>query len=278
MRKFLVIAALVTAFSGHAMAQDQQEIRIATEGAYAPWNFTEGGKLAGFDIDLVNNLCARMKATCTIEAQNFDGLIPSLTAGKFDAIVAAMNSTPKRREVIDFSRPYAVEPVGLVAAKDSSVASAANTGKKINVSASPDEAQAALKDIKEKLSGKTVGVMGSTAFATFVDKYLKDAVTVREYKTTEELDLDLSAGRIDAAFNGTAAIAATLAKPGYENFVQAGALFSGDVLGDGFAAGIRKEDAELKAKFDQAIGEALADGTIKTLSEKWIKADLSPAN
>jgi len=278
MRKLLFIAVLATAFGSYALAQDQQKIRIATEGAYAPWNFTEGGKLAGFDIDLVNDLCARMKAECTIEAQNFDGLIPSLNAGKFDAIVAAMNSTPKRKEAIAFSRPYAVEPVGMVAPKDSPVASVADTGKKVSLSSSQDAAQTALSDIKQKLAGKTVGVMGSTAFATFVDKYLKDAVTVREYKTTEELDLDLSAGRIDAAFNGSAAIAATLAKPGYENFMQTGPLFSGDVLGDGFAAGIRKEDRELKAKFDQAIGDALADGTIKALSEKWIKADLSPAN
>ncbi|RDI59269.1 transporter substrate-binding domain-containing protein, partial [Microvirga subterranea] len=73
---------------GGAVAQEKT-VKIATEGAYAPWNFTgAGGKLEGFEIDLANDLCARMKVKCEIVAQDWDGIIPALNAKKYDAIMA----------------------------------------------------------------------------------------------------------------------------------------------------------------------------------------------
>ena len=103
------------------VAQDApKSITIATEGAYAPWNFTTAdGKLDGLEIELANDLCARMKIECTIIAQDWDGLIPSLTVGKFDVIMASMFITTKRLETIDFTQPYAVDPSGFAVAKDS---------------------------------------------------------------------------------------------------------------------------------------------------------------
>src|SRR6188472_3446287 len=59
-------AALSLLIAGAASAQEKT-VKIATEGAYAPWNFTApGGKLDGFEIDLANDLCARMKAKCEV--------------------------------------------------------------------------------------------------------------------------------------------------------------------------------------------------------------------
>ena len=85
-----------------------QNLKIATEGAYAPWNFTgAGGKLEGFEIELANDLCGRMKVKCEIVAQDWDGIIPALNAKKYDAIMAGMSITDERKKVIDFTRPYA---------------------------------------------------------------------------------------------------------------------------------------------------------------------------
>ncbi len=78
-RMAAVAAALMTIISSpFAMADDAPKaITIATEGAYAPWNFTTAdGKLDGLEIEIANDLCARMKIKCTIIAQNWDGLIP----------------------------------------------------------------------------------------------------------------------------------------------------------------------------------------------------------
>ena len=105
-----VIGALGIMFVGMtaAAADDKPTaITIATEGAYEPWNFTgPGGKLEGLEIDLANDRCARMKVKCTIVAQDWDGLIPSLNAKTFDAIMASMIVTEKRLAVIAFSEPY----------------------------------------------------------------------------------------------------------------------------------------------------------------------------
>src|SRR5262249_6746917 len=92
----IAVAAAVGFLSAPAEAQQQnrwqtQGIRIATEGAYAPWNFqTPQGQLDGFEVELANELCRRMNARCTVAAQDWDGIIPALTSSRYDAIMAGM--------------------------------------------------------------------------------------------------------------------------------------------------------------------------------------------
>ena len=121
-----------------------------------------------------------------------------------------------------------------------------------------------------------MGVQTSTVNSQFLEKHLKDTITIREYKTTEQHDLDLSAGRLDAIFAGHGALAATKEKPEFKDMVIAGTGMRGDVLGRGVAVGMRKDDPELKALFDEAIKAVIADGTLKKLSEKWFKIDAAP--
>lgn len=276
------MVALAAAFSmlGFAPAALGQEtptaITIATEGAYAPWNFTTAeGKLDGLEVELANDLCARMKIQCTIVAQDWDGLIPSLTVGKFDVIMASMFITPKRLETIDFTQPYAVDPSGFVAAKDSDLGKLGLSAEKFKLE---DEAAtaAAVEKLKPLLEGKVVGVQAATSNLEFVKKYFADTVEIREYKTTEQHDLDLAAGRIDALFAQQTALSATLAKPEFAEFTLAGPGFVGGVFGLGTGAGLRKENTKLKEMLNTAIDAAIADGTIKRISEKWVKTDVTP--
>jgi octopine/nopaline transport system substrate-binding protein len=261
---------------GGAAAQDRT-VKIATEGAYAPWNFTgAGGKLEGFEIDLANDLCARMKVKCEIVSQDFEGVIPALNAKKFDAIMAGMNITDKRLEVIDFSRAYAAGPHGWGVTKDSPLAKLPGQGQRLSLDKDADAAKKMIEEWKPLLKGKTVGVQGSTTNAAFLEKYLKDTITIREYKTTEQHDLDLSAGRLDAIYAAHSSLKATTEKPEFKDMVIAGAALSGDVLGRGVAVGLRKGDAELKSMFDKAIQAAIADGTIQKLTQQWFKIDMTP--
>ena len=74
-------------------------IRIATEGAYPPWNdSSEDGKLIGFEVDLANWLCIYMQRDCKIVAQDWDGMIPALRMRKYDAIMAGMSITDERKK------------------------------------------------------------------------------------------------------------------------------------------------------------------------------------
>src|SRR6185503_1681098 len=104
----LGLGLLAASFAIGRAAAQEKTVKIATEGAYAPWNMqTAGGKLEGFEIDLANDLCARMKVKCEVVAQDWDGIIPGLNAKKYDAIMAGMSITEERLKTIAFSRSYA---------------------------------------------------------------------------------------------------------------------------------------------------------------------------
>ncbi|HEX2509145.1 MAG TPA: lysine/arginine/ornithine ABC transporter substrate-binding protein [Microvirga sp.] len=274
---FGLLASALALGGAAAQGKKWETVRIASEGAYAPYNFTRpDGKLDGFEIDLANDLCGRMKVKCEIVAQDWDGIVPALQASKYDAIMAGMNITEKRLEVLNFSQPYAATPHGFAVMKDSPLAKLPGTGATVSLDKDPEAAKKAIEAWKPMLKGKTVGVQVSTVNALFLEKYLKDTIQIREYKTTEQHDLDLAAGRLDAIFAGQGALAATAEKPEFKDMTIVGTGVRGDVLGRGVAVGLRKTDTELKAMFDEAISAALADGTIKRLSLKWFKIDAAP--
>jgi octopine/nopaline transport system substrate-binding protein len=275
--KTVTLALIGSALAFGGAAAQEKTVKIATEGAYAPWNFTgAGGKLEGFEIDLANDLCARMKVKCEIEAQDWDGIIPALNAKKYDAIMAGMSITDERKKVIDFAGPYANSPNGLLVAKNSPLAKIPGTGEAYNLGTQQAAAEKAIQAYKPLLKGKTVGVQGSTIHANFADKYLKDVAEIREYKTTEAHDLDLAAGRIDAVMADATAIIGTLEKPEFKDYVLVGPSITGGLLGAGVGVGLRKGEPELKKAFEDAIQAAIKDGTIQKLSMKWFKIDTTP--
>ncbi len=271
----VVIGGLIAA--GPADAQNKwAKIRIGTEGAYAPWNFVEGGKLTGFEVELAQDLCKRMKAECEIVPQDWDGIIPALNASKYDAIMAGMNITEKRQEVVSFSRPYAGGPHGFGVPKNSPLVKLPGLGERLSLVKNKAEAEKLIAESKALLKGKVIGVQVSTVNANFLQKYFKDVADIREYKTTEQHDLDLVAGRVDAIYADHSSLLATFSKPDFKDYQVAGVGLTGDILGNGVAVGLRKGDDDLRKLFDEAIAGALADGTIKTLSTKWFKTDMTP--
>lgn len=266
-------AFMALALSHAAMAKDWTKVVIATEGAFPPYNMTmPDGKLAGFEIDMAKDLCARMKVECTVVAQDWDGIIPGLNAGKYDAIIAGMSITPKRREVIDFSVPYVSSPATFEVPK--SMADLPMLGERINLD---DKAasDASIAKLAVVLKGKIIGAQVSTIHADFLKAYLAKEVEIRTYPSNAEQDLDLQAGRIDLAFASSSYLVSALAKPGGEKMKMSGPFITGGMMGAGSGVGLRKADTDLKAKFDQAIKDAYADGTMTKLALQWFKVDVS---
>ncbi|MFI4983337.1 MAG: transporter substrate-binding domain-containing protein, partial [Nevskiales bacterium] len=207
----LALAATLAVPAAHA--KDWKKVVIATEGAYMPFNgHSPDGKLIGFEIDLGNDLCARIKLACEFIAQDWDGIIPGLTAGKYDAIMDGMSITAKRLEVIDFTRNYTTAPTTFAVQKNGPLANLADSGVRISLD---DKAatDAAVQALTPALKGKVIGVQIATIQADLLNTYFKGIADIRAYKTTEEHDLDLQAGRVDAVLASTSYFVSTLSKP-----------------------------------------------------------------
>jgi octopine/nopaline transport system substrate-binding protein len=272
----LALAAVLSA-TGMAQAKEWKTVTIATEGAYEPWNLTRpDGTLDGFEVELVKDLCARIKIECKLIPQDWDGMITSLNAGKFDMIMDALSITPERKEVIAFTAPYAATSAGFATLKSGDLANLAGTGTQVKLTGEAAHDKATVDALRAAIKGKTIGLQAATIYTKFIYENFKDIADIREYKTSAERDLDLMAGRIDLAFDDTTYLAGAIAKPDNADMALAGPAIGGIIWGEGEGFGIRKSDPELKALFDPAIAAALADGTVKRLSLKWLKVDVSP--
>ena len=250
------------------------KIRIGTEGAYPPWNSKdESGKLIGFEIELAYTLCRYIGQQCTVVEQDWDGMIPALIMRKFDAIMAGMSITAERQKTITFSQGYADEVASLAVMKGSSL-EGLDTPAGINLTKPNADAKKALKTLTAALAGKTVCVQTATIHQNFLDSGDVGKVNVRTYKTQDEVNLDLAAGRCDAALAAAVAFNDYAEKSG-KPVVLTGPTFSGGAFGNGVGVGIRKDDTELLKKFNAAINKARKNGDISRIAIKWFGFDAS---
>ena len=271
-----LLALGILAATPTASAKDWKTVTVATEGAYEPWNLTlPGGKLGGFEVEMMEDLCKRMAITCKLVVQNWDGMIAGLKAGKYDVMMDSIVITEERRRQIAFSVPYASTSASFVGTSGKLIPEASGAGASIKLGTDPKAIRAAVEPLRIALKGKTIGIASGTVYTKFIDEHFKDVATVREYSASPDTLLDLKAGRIDAAFDDVTLIKSSLERPENRGLAFVGPKLGGPAFGDGEALGFRLADTDLRAKFDTAIKAALADGTVKRLSLKWFKTDLT---
>jgi len=248
--RLALAAVLVAALVGLApAARAQDKVRIATEGAYAPFNFkAPDGTLQGFDVDIARALCDRAHLECTIVAQDWDGIIPGLLAKKYDAIIASMSITDERRKKVDFTDKYYQTPARFVAKK----------GSNIPIS-------------KSGLQGKTIGAQRSTIHAQYLQDNYADVADIKLYDNQENADLDLTAGRLDLVLaDSIVLLEGFLNKPEGENFAFVGPeLKDPKWFGDGAGIAVRPGDVKLKDAFNRALAEIRKDGTYEKIDAKY---------
>lgn len=234
----LLLGASLTSISGFAA----DKIRIATEGAWAPFNFIDSaGKPQGFDVDIAWALCEKMNAKCEVVTQDWDGLIPGLKVRKFDAIIASMSITEERLKVVDFTNKYYSGGLRFLGLKDK------------------------VFD-RNKLNGQVIGAQRSTLAAQYLEDNLADVATLKFYDTQDNVYLDLLAGRLDIVLSDELPTYNWLKSSGNgEKFGFKGDAFKKD---DNIGIAVRKGD-KLKAKFNKALDEILADGTYRKINEKY---------
>ncbi|PYY83092.1 amino acid ABC transporter [Pseudomonas sp. TKO26] len=244
--RFASACALVFA----ASAAQAETLKIATEGAYPPFNYVDSNnQLHGFDVDITNALCERMKVQCTIVAQDWEGIIPALLAKKYDAVVASMIATDERKKKIAFSNHYYRTPLSVAVAKDSDIT-----------------------DAQTNFKGRTVGAQASSTQAIYAeDHYGPAGADVKFYPTLDEANSDLAAGRVDGVIADKFPLLAWAESAGKDC-----CKIIGDVNGTTADASIavRKEDNALRERLNQALDEIVADGTYKKISSRYFAFDI----
>lgn len=251
-RGFMEVALIAFAALGVGLAMGAGQahadtVRIGTEGAYKPFNYmTEDGKLEGFDIDIAKALCVAMKAECTFTAQDWDGIIPGLQAGRYDAIVASMSITPDREQVVLFSDPYYRSPASFLTQKAGGVAAV-----------SPKD-----------LAGKTIGAQSATTHAQYLQDKYPDA-DLKLYRTLDDAVLDLESGRVDAVMGDKLPLYDWAQDPA-KGFAFVGEdITAVEYFGPGIGIALRKEDAALRDRLNAALKAIIADGTYEKINAKY---------
>ncbi len=269
-KTLLAGATLGALMATSALAAD---IRIATEGAYAPYNFKDSaGNLVGFEVDLAAELCSRMGMECELVEQAWDGIIPSLVAGKYDAIMAGMSIKPEREEVISFSRYYAATPVQFGVPSTSPLIEDVASVPTLTLDDLDAAEEAELAALTEAMAGMTVGVQISTTHESFMQEFMP-SIDLKSYDTMDNMILDLEAGRIEAGYTAVTFLGPLVAAGSDVSLI--GPAMTGGPLGAGVAVGVRQEDNELRAAFSAAIDTMIADGSLSEMAVKWFEFDAS---
>jgi len=253
MKKWLLVAALAaTAATGVAQAKEWKTVRFGIEGAYPPFSWTEAdGSLKGFDVDMANALCTEMQVKCKIVAQDWDGIIPSLLARKYDAIIAAMSITEERKKKIDFTGKYALIPNKFIAKK----------GAGLNF---------------DDLTGQKIAVQRATTHDKYLTDNYGDKVSIVRYGSFDEAYLDLANGRVVAVLGDASALEeGVLNKAGGEAYEFVGpSLTDPKWFGDGFGIALRKQDKDLTKKLDAAILSLREKGVYQDIAAKYFNYDV----
>ncbi|QBJ78325.1 MULTISPECIES: ABC transporter substrate-binding protein [Aquitalea] len=256
MRKVITAVSLaLMATSFGAFAKDWKEVRFGVDASYAPFESkAPNGQLVGFDIDLGNEICARLKAKCVWVENDFDGMIPALKAKKFDGVLSSMSINEARLKEINFSAKLFNTPTRMVA-----------------------KAGSGLQPTAASLKGKRVGVEQGTIQEAYAKAHwAPGGVEVVPYQNQSLVLADLASGRLDASLqDAIQADEGFLKKPEGKGFAFAGGnLNDPKTLGTGAGIGLRKEDTDLKAAIDKAIAGMLKDGTYKKIEKKYFTFDV----
>lgn len=219
------------------------KIIIASEGAYPPFNYFQGSKLTGFEIELGDALAAKMGLKVEWKALSFDALLTGLRQDRWDMVIASFGITEERAKAVTFASPHYCSG-GVIVSKDAGIRTADN------------------------LAGKTVAVQTGTT-------YFENIKKVPGIKEVRNLPLDTDAraalqnGRVDVWVSDKFVVKAALdANPG-------GGLKMGElVFVEKIATAFKKGNTTLATAYNKALADMMADGSYKALSDKYFKEDV----
>lgn len=254
LKQLAVAVANITAIAAFALsttnasARTLDEIKadgkiiIATEGAYPPFNYFQGSKLTGFEVELADAIAKKMGLKVEWKSLSFDALLAGLRQDRWDLVIASFGITEERAKAVTFTSPHYCSG-GVIVSRDGSVKSA------------------------DQLAGKVVAVQtGSTYFENV--KKVAGVKEVKNFPQDTDAQAALKNGRVDAWISDRFVVKTALES-------NPNSMKMGDFLFvEKIASAIKKGNSSLAAAYDKALAEVMADGTYKTISEKYMKEDV----
>ncbi|GAB2685541.1 ABC transporter permease subunit [Saccharopolyspora gloriosae] len=247
---FLLMVVALPALASAASAQEPERpvVRVGTEGTYPPFSFHDPGtqELTGYDIDVIKAVADKAGWDLEFVETQWDAIFPALDAGRIDVIANQVSVNEERAAKYDLSEPYTYS-------------------RGVIIRRTGDEGIKTLEDLR----GKTTAQSSTSNWAQVAKDAGANVEAVEGFAQAAAL---LTQGRVDAIVNDNIAVLDYLASTGstdVEIAGNAGAETSEQVLT------FRKTDQALLDQGNRAIAELKADGTLKSISEKYFKADVS---
>lgn len=247
------LSAVALLATGNAYARDWNTIKesgtmvVATEGAFFPFNYYEGSKLTGFEVELAEAVVKQLGLKLEWRVVGFDAQLASIRQDRFDFAIASHGYTEERAKAVDFANPHYCTGGAIAAHKDGPLTIAA------------------LKD-------KVVGVQIGTSYLDNAKK-IPGLKELKTYKADPEAFSALRARKTDAWISDKWLIKKTL-----EKNPDAGVVAGEQVFVERVSMILRKNNRELMEHLNKALAEVVKNGTYQELSQKYFKADISCRN
>ena len=224
------LAALTLAFAVSSHAANKTLV-VATDTAFVPFEFKQGDKYVGFDVDLWAAIAKELKLDYTLKPMDFSGIIPALQTKNIDLALAGITITDERKKAIDFSDGYY------------------KSGLLVMVNANNND----IKDVKD-LNGKVVAVKSGTGSVDYAKANIKTK-DLRQFPNIDNAYMELGTGRADAV----------LKTAGNGKFKAVGESLEAQNYGIAFPKG----SDELREKVNGALKTLRENGTYNEIYKKW---------
>ena len=240
-----VLAAVLCLSLGAAALADT--LTMCTNASFPPYEYLDGDTYAGIDIEIASAIAAKLGYDIEIMDIEFGACIPAVTSGKADVCMAGLTVTEDRAKMVAFSTSYATGAQVVIVKEGSDITS--------------------VDDLFAEGASHVVGVQEATTGDIYVTGDVEEAGlgTVMRYQTGNDAVMALVTGKVDCVvIDNEPAKAYVAANPGL-------VILETEYIVENYAAAFAK-DSPLTEKFNAALAELQADGTIDAIIAKYINA------
>ncbi|WP_418393327.1 basic amino acid ABC transporter substrate-binding protein [Victivallis lenta] len=233
-----VPAALLLVFALSGCGRNDDRLVMVTEATFPPYEFREGGKIVGIDVDLMKAVAKKTGRELVVEDMSFDSVIAAVQAGKADVAASGITVTDERKRQVGFSHPYVTAQQVVIVPKDSEIRGSAD------------------------LKGKRIGVQHGTTGDLYVTKNIREP---ERFPNGSLAVAALDAGKLDAVVLDGEPSKVHVAL--HENLV----ILDEPLTTEEYAIAVNRKNTALLEEINAVIDELRENGGLEKIKAKYVK-------